>query len=352
MKSKRFWLLASMAAVVFGLPSCSSDSDTTESNNSVSPAELKITASMMPSIEVTTRAAYDLQGTTPEVFTDIGIYVWYTGCTAAKASAPAYAGYANDRVASYTDESGTGNGPFTLTPTTNTTMYFPVNNADVDVYLYAPYKSTPTQTNMCMEHTVAADQSLTAGYLDSDFIYGKATADYDALTDPKIAKVTMHHAMSKIIFIVDENGVFPTNMTDISIKNVYTKTTINMPVAVGANLTCGSGSTTYNVDEASVLGNIKVWDNNAGIGAVSVADTQTNGVAAVLPPQTTDASAKVSVTVDGKTATANFNGITVNPGYVYTYTLTLTGQTLVIKLISITDWVNGGSGTLDFNNWS
>ena len=352
MKSNRFWLLATMAAVVISIPSCSSDDESAE--NRTSPAELKISASIAPSLEITsaTRAAYNLQSTTPANFSDIGIYVWYSGYTAAKTAAPAYAGYVNDKVASYVDDSGTGSGPYTLTPTTNATMYFPVDNADVDVYLYAPYNSSPTQTAMCMEHTVAADQSLTAGYLASDFIYGKATADYDDATYPKLARVTMHHAMSKIIFIVSENGVSSTNMTDISIKNVYTKTTINMPVAVGANLTCGAGSTTYNVDQASVLGNITVW-GTAGSDAVSVGDAKTNGVAAIVPPQTTESSAKVSITVDGKTATANFNGITLNPGCVYTYTLTLTGQTLAIKLISITDWVSGGTaGTLDFNNWS
>ena len=345
MKSKRFWLLASMAAVVFGLPSCSSDSDTTEINTS--PAELKITASMTPSIEVTTRAVPNLQSTDLNDFTNVGIYVWYTGQTANVSSPVVYSGYANDKVASYT-----GTGPYTLTPTT-TPMYFPINNADVDVYLYAPYKASPTQTNMCMEHTVATDQSLTADYVASDFIYGMATADYDDGTYPKEARVTMYHAMSKIIFNVVNDGVDPTNMTNISISNINTKTTINMPQAI-ANaapyLSCGSNATN-NVAVASVPATITVW-GTAGTGAVSAANTA-NGVAVIVPPQTTDANSKVSVVVDGKTATANFNGITLAPGYVYTYNLKLKGQSLTITLVSITDWVSGGAAQdLNFDNWS
>lgn len=347
MKRKSIYLFAALATAAFSLSSCSND-DSAESVNS--PAELKITAEMYPAIEVNTRAAYDIQSTTPADFTNIGIYVWYTRNTAAKASAPTYAGYANDKVASYS-----GTGPYTLTPTTNPTMYFPVDNADVDVYLYAPYKATPTQTNMNMQHTVAADQSLEAGYLASDFIYGKATADYDALSNPKEARVTMYHAMSKILFKVVSNGVSPTNMTNISLKNVYTTTTIRMPQTIAGSapyLSCGSAATD-NVDVASVLGDVKVWGTS---GTVTISDAQTYGVAAVIPPQTTSSAsgseAKVSITVDGKTATANFSNITLAPGYVYTYNLKLTGQTLTITLVSIQDWISGGSGNLDFTNWS
>lgn len=341
MERKNVFLTAAMAAALT-IVSCSNDESASLPQ---SPAELKISASMVPSLEVNTRAGYDLQ---LEDFTKIGIYVWYTGLTGAKTSAPAYAGYANDKVASYS-----GSGPYDLTPTS--TMYFPVDNADVDVYLYAPYKDTPTQTAMCMDHTVSTDQSLTADYVASDFIYGKAIADYDALSDPKKAKVTMYHAMSKIIFKVVNNGVDPTNMTDITLKNMYIKTTINMPQDISNTapyLTCGSNSTD-NVTLPNTLADIKVW--GTGTGAVSVADTQTNGVACVVPPQTTSISpkAEVSITVDGKNATADFSNKTLAPGYVYTYNLKLVGQTLTITLVSIKNWVSGGDASdLTFDTWS
>ena len=163
----------------------------------------------------------------------------------------------------------------------------------------------------------------------------------------------MYHAMSKIIFNVVNDGVDPTNMTNISISNINTKTTINMPQAI-ANaapyLSCGSNATN-NVAVASVPATITVW-GTTGTGAVSAANTA-NGVAVIVPPQTTDANSKVSITVDGKTATANFNNITLAPGYVYTYNLKLKGQSLTITLVSITDWESGGAAQdLDFDSWS
>lgn len=345
MKRKSIYLFAALATATFSLSSCSND-DSAESVNS--PAELKITAEMYPAIEVNTRAAYDIQSTTPADFTNIGIYVWYTGCKGPRAAGSGqvpYPGYENDQVAT-----ASASSPYVLTPTTNPIMYFPIDNADVDVYLYAPYNASPTQTAMCMDHTVAADQSLTAGYLASDFIYGKATAHYN-VAPAKEAQVTMYHAMSKIIFVVANNGVDPTNMTDISIKNVMTKTTINMPQPIVTSLTCGSNATD-NVAVATIPDDIKVW-GTTGTGAVAVPNAQTDGVAAVIPPQKTGSTCVVSVTVDGKTATADFKNITLDPGKVYTYNLKLIGQTLVIKLVSITDWVSGNTATdLNFDTWS
>lgn len=206
-----------------------------------------------------------------------------------------------------------------------------------------------------MEHTVSTNQCLTAGYTDSDFIYGKATAVYSG---DKTARVKMYHAMSKIIFKVVDNGVSATNMSNITLKNAYTKTTINMPQAISSSvpyLSCGN-NTTDNVGVATDLNDIIVWNTTAGTGAVSTPDTKTNGIAFVVPPQTTSSTsgseAKVSITVDGKTATADFKNKTLAPGYVYTYNLKLTGQTLTITLVSIEDWISGGSGNLDFTNWS
>lgn len=333
------------------LSSCNNDETSEKIGNS---AELKIVATMAPSLDVSTRAAYNLQGTSLEDPTNVGIYVWYKNMTAVKSTSPVYNGYANVTVSGHT-----GAGPYTLTP--SQTLGFPIDNGDVDVYLYAPYKDSPTQTNMCMEHTVSLDQSLTAGYVDSDFLYGKATAKYSGSVSPEIdktARVTMYHAMSKLIFKVVNSGVDPANMSDITLQNFYTTTTINMPVAISTSLTFGSSSS--NVNAASAKNNIKAW-GTTGTGAVSISDAMTNGVAVIVPPQTTDTNAKVSVsTNDGSstfTAVANFNGKTLNPGKVYTYNLKLIGTGVTISLVSITDWDDTDSPTgtdadLDFDNWT
>lgn len=346
MKRKSFYLFAAIATT-FCLSSCSNDES---SEKMESPAELKIVATMAPSLEVSTRASYNLQGTALNDPTNVGVYVWYETYKDKKTSSPVYNGFENVKIASYT-----GLGPYTLAP--SKVLAFPTDNHDVDVYLYAPYKASPTQTNMCMEHTVALDQSLTAGYEDSDFLYGKATASYSTT---KTASVNMYHAMSKIIFKVVNSGVDPSLMTDITLKNVLTTTTINMPVAITSPLTCGSGSTTYNVDVASNKNNIKVW-GTSGTGAVSASDAVTNGVAVIVPPQTTGADAELSVSVnDGSTtlsATAAFSSITLGPGKVYTYNLNLKGTGVIVSLVSITDWDDSDSPTgtaadLDFDTWS
>ena len=109
---------------------------------------------------------------------------------------------------------------------------------------------------------------------------------------------------------------------------------------------------------ASALDNIVVW-NGTGSGAVSIADAMdaTKGVAVVIPPQTTSATsgseAKVAVTVNSLSAKADFKNITFDPGKVYTYKLNLKASTLSIELISIQDWVSGGSATtLTLDTWS
>ena len=353
MKRKSFLLLAGTATMALFLSSCNNDETSEKIGNS---AELKIVATMAPSLDVSTRAAYNLQGTSLEDPTNVGIYVWYKNMTAVKSTSPVYNGYANVTVSGHT-----GTGPYTLTP--SQTLGFPIDNGDVDVYLYAPYKDSPTQTNMCMEHTVSLDQSLTAGYVDSDFLYGKATAKYSGSVSPEIdktARVTMYHAMSKLIFKVVNSGVDPANMSDITLQNFYTTTTINMPVAISTSLTFGSSSS--NVNAASAKNSIKAWGTTGtGTGAVSISDTMTNGVAVIVPPQTTDTDEKVSVSTNNGsstfTAVANFNGKTLNPGKVYTYKLKLIGTGVTISLVSITDWDDTDSPTgtdadLDFDNWT
>ena len=364
MKRKSIYLFAALATAAFSLSSCSND-ESAESVNS--PAELKITAEMYPAIDISTRAAYNLQGTTPASFTNIGIYVWYNGYKAAKTTAPSYAGYANDRVASYTDL-GSGSGPYSLTPTTNPTMYFPIDNADVDVYLYAPYNSTAADANMMTpDFTVADDQSTDANYLASDFIYGMATADYDAASDPKIAKVTMYHALSKIILkVVPASGVSVSGLSELKLTGVKRTTIIRMANDPSAGMTVGSTNANH-VDDAKTLtgnGTDVIVTNTSNFNA-TVASS--NGVAAIIPPQALT-SLGVSCTIDNKTATKTLSGLTYNngtnpsasltnflPGKVYTITLNIKTTGIEIRLISITDWDpgNGTAGSeLDLDTWS
>lgn len=355
MKSNRFWLFAAMAAVVIGLPSCSSDEETAEGN--ISPAELKITASMAPSIELTTRAGYDVQSTTLNDYTNIGIYVWYGGQTTVNAS-PVYNGYANDKVASATADATSGNFPYTLTPTT-TPMYFPVDNHAVDVYLYTPYASTfvANASMVTPDFTVEADQSTDANYIASDFLYGKATANYTS----KTAEVTMYHALSKILLkVVPASGVTFSTLTELKLTGVNRTTKIRM-ANDPSSMTCGTAAT----DHVDVATAVTTGTNPTDVivtKSFTTGTTDVNGVAAIIPPQALTGLG-ISCTIDGKTATASLNGLTYDvsgtptaisnfePGKVYTITLNVKTGGLDVKLIAIQDWVagNGSGSSLDLN---
>lgn len=329
MKKKSIYLIAELATAMFSVTSCFYDNDFESSDKA---AELKISASLK-TLEAQTRAAYNLQGSTLDDYTNIGIYAWYTGNTAAKTSAPAYAGYENVKVKTATADATSGNFPYTLTPTiasTSDKMYFPTDNADVDVYLYAPYNASPTQTNMVMDFTVQADQQEKADYIASDFLWGKATAPY---ATTKKAQVTMAHALTKIIFkVVPATGIDVSGMTNITLKTVMKSTTVNL----------GTGATTT----ATNSGNITVWTSTAGTNTVSLADTQTNGVAVIIPSQTIAANTTdISVTIGTTTKDVHLPAGTLDPAKVYSYNLKILGADLGLELTAITDWVSGGSAT-------
>ena len=354
MKRKSIYLFAALATATFSLSSCSND-DSAESVNS--PAELKITAEMYPAIEVNTRAAYNLQSTSiyNNDYTKIGMYVWKTGATAATTSAPVYSGYQNIQMTTGT-QATPPDTYFTITKT-GTSFFFPVDNSNVDVYLYAPYNSTAADADMMTPYfTVADDQSTDANYLASDFIYGKATAYYS--TD-KTANVTMYHALSKIILkVVPVSGVTFSSLTNLKLTGVNRTTKIRMDNAPSTSMTVGTNSTDH-VDVATAATSTDVIVTDASTFNATTAAS--DGVAAIIPPQPLT-SLGISCTIDGKTATAVLTGLTYNdgtnpnaeissfaPGKVYTITLSVKTGSLVVKLIAIQDWDsgNGNGSTLD-----
>ena len=329
MEKKYLILIAALATAMTTFTSCINDDLDAGAN---APAELKIAASLKAQ-DAPTRAAYDLQGDELDDFTNIGIYAWYTGNTAAKTTAPAYAGYENIKVSAATPDGTSGNYPYTLTPTipaTSNKMFFPTDNADVDVYLYAPYIASPTQTNMVMDFAVQTNQDEKADYIASDFLWGKATAPY---ATTKKASVTMAHALTKIIFkVVPATGIDVSGMTNITLKTVNTATTVNL----------GTGATSA----ATTSGNITVWTSTAGTNTVSLADTQTNGVACIIPSQAITASTtQISVAISGTTKDVYLPAVTLDPAKVYTYNLKIYGADLGLELAAITDWVSAGAAT-------
>ncbi len=351
MERKNVFLTAAMAAVI-SVSSCSSD-DAAEVNNS--PAELKITASMVASMESTTRAGHDIQSTSLIDYDNIGIYVWYGDMTTAKTTSPTYTGYANVKVASHTADATSTNFPYTLTPTT-AHIPFPVDNHNLDVYLYTPYSNTfVADADMVTPNfTVSADQSVQADYVASDFLYGKATASYTG-PNAKTASVTMYHAMSKIVLkVVPASGVTFSSLTELKLTGVNRTTQIRMANPPSAIMTVGSAATDHVATATAATGTDVIVTNTDNFEA---ADAASDGVAAIIPPQGLT-NLGVSCTIDSKTATASLNSLTYDvsgtptpittflPGKVYTITLNIKTGDLDVKLVAIHDWDSGnGSGS-------
>lgn len=359
MKTNRFWQLIAMATVVMGLSSCSNDEKTENGSNS---SELKIVASMAPVLKLTTRASYNLQSTSiyNDDFTKVGMYIWKSGTTVASTS-PAY-GYQNLQMTTGTPDNSTTPTYYTLTKT-GTDFYFPADLANVDVYLYAPWNETAANGTMVSPaFTVSADQSTDANYVASDFIYGKATASYTG-TYAKTAKVTMYHALSKIILkVIPAAGIDVSGLTELKLTGVKKTTQIRMANAPSTSMTVGA-NTTDHVAEASTSdgdGTDVIVTNSSNF---STADAANEGYAAIIPPQAL-ANLGISCTISGQTATMSLNGLTYFadaseieienflPGKVYTITLNVKTGTLAVQLISIQNWAEGnGSGSaldLDF----
>ena len=334
---KYFILIAALATTMTTVTSCINDEEKT--NDAKAPAEIKISASMK-GMDVSTRAATDLQGSTLSDYTKAGVFVYKTGQTAAVAASEgvsAYAGYANVTVSGATDPTS-GSGKIL---TTSTTMYFPMDNANVDAYVYAPYSATYNEASVTsMAFTVANDQTSDDNYLASDFVFGKGTAVYasePALTTDKTASVQLAHALSKIIFKINEQtGADASGITEIKLTGAYRKATINMSTNDVATATGGSDPK-GDVIVSNKTGNSDLYDD---------VKNGSNGVAAIIPPHdaTAIASMNVSVTIDGKTRTAaiaSANLTQLVKGKVYTLTLNISASELSVLVTGITDWTPG-----------
>ena len=370
MKKNRFYLLAALATTAFSLSSCIYDDEVASfaPNSGLSQDEIKV-AAVMQGVDASTRAAYNLQSENLYDWTKAGIFVYKTGNTAAVSASTGvtgYAGYENIGVQSPSTGATkpTASSPLTLTPVSK--LYFPVDNTDVDVYVYAPYdaaySTSPDVT--AMDFTVKGDQAENADYYDSDFIYGMATADYDAATDPKTAKVTMYHALTKMTFKITEDGANASGITDISLLNVFKTAEIDMSAPIVASPTSGdpylNNGTNVNVttDNTATRGNVVVahYDGATGTHTTNFySAAKSDGVSAIIPPHSTadlqDSSnsnanpVKVSVTIDGKTKTvdvyqASGTGALTEllPGFEYVFNLKIKATEVIVVVVSIVDW--------------
>lgn len=338
MKKNFVYLVAALATTSLAITSCGNDADQPVASVSA-PTKINLSASLGSSIKSMTRAENGLQSESMD-FTNVGIYVYDEGYLEASDE---YTGYANKTVKEF---AAGENGQYTLTP--NDSLYFPLNqDKSIDVYLYAPYTASPdldtSDGKMEMTVSVLGDQNSNKDYIASDFLWGKTTAAYNK--DGKV-NVTLNHAHSKLVFkVLASEGYSLGKVTNISLAGITKKTVVNI-----ADGSCKAST------KSSDRGGIVVAEvddpNDANKVAAFMAkfDKNSQGVACVIPAQTGVSASKITIEMDGKTATASLKDAVFQPGYQYTYTLTVVG-TQIHPVCTITPWNDGGTTNIDITNW-
>ena len=221
------------------------------------------------------------------------------------------------------------------------TLFFPVDWDDVDVFVYAPRSTAMPEGVTVIPITVATDQSTTAGYLASDFVFGRANVDY---TYPSTTTdVTLYHALSKLILnFTDVHGATSTlgNLVKVELGTETYAVRLNAYVDITTPITEVADISSQNaVTTLADYGIIKMLD-------VSNETTETPwSVACILPPQTLPTEGtNLTLTFSSGNTYKTYEGIlnaTLVAGYTHTYTVKIEQETVTFSSTTIQPWGYG-----------
>ena len=301
-------LLIGMMATTL-LMACSND-EVIRSIDDEQQAQIQLSATMETML---TRAADALQETSINTSSTPGVYVYRTTKTAIDN------GYGYENIAATV---GTGGVLST------STMYYPQDKGSVDVYVYAP-RTTSSPSMTAMPITVATDQSAAAGYLASDFIYGKTTAAFPTTFPSGPINVTLKHALCKIKLNI-QAGTGASAITGTDVKEVKLGDGTTDP-KLSATVDLTNSTPSAAVSTTTTTGTIQFANNT----------TAQTTVAAILPPQTLT-NCPLSVKIGSATYTATLSsptgGFVAGNEYIYTVKVTVAG--LSITVTSIDPWTS------------
>lgn len=312
---KKIHDIAAVVGALLALVACAEDAR----QETVGQADLQVNTSMSGA---TRTASYNgLQETELNPSVKAAVYVYREGTTA-KTS-----GYGYENI-EYKYENEAWRHP---------TVFFPADHTDVDVFVYAPRASAPEGVTT-IPITVATDQSTQAGYLASDFVFGKTNVDY---AYPRATpNVTLYHALSKLILnFTDVNGATSTlgTLTKVQLGTATYAVRLNAYVNITTTISAVADIATTNaVTTLADYGIVTMLD-------VSKETTDTPwSMACILPPQTlpTEGTNLTLTFSTGKT----YEGIldaTLVAGYTHTYTVKIDQETLTFSGVTIHPWGNG-----------
>lgn len=359
----------------------------------------------IPSAPLTRSASTVLQGA--KVTQPIGLYILKGTTTTTQTDASLYEHFNLSSTSLSVDTPVSGY----VGINTGTTLYYPDNKEHgISIYAYSPYVSTaPDNTKDISSNlltlTTASDQKYEAGYLSSDFLWGRQGEVVNS-TDNKVsgsqyllAKTAAGSITGASEILASPNaaylGVKATSSATVHIPMVHLGSKIIVKVAPGTNmditrlkgatvsfytdtqkadlklqdgtLSAATGNTAHS---AIAIGNLgysasgtaittSTTDGSNGVQwDVTNDDTDSDGImdekeisaywcAGVILPQTINASASdtlISITLNGTSTSYVYkaqNAIFA-AGKVYQYNITVNANDISLTT-SVTDWTNGGT---------
>ena len=264
-----------------------------------------------------TRATTTLQATQIANGEQVGVSVFLTGTTA---SSSVY-GYIN---APYT---ANGSGALTVGATK---VYYPAAGGTVDIYAYAPYYATYSDSgtdisSTALTFTPKSDQSSDDNYLASDLLW--ATALTGKASSSSSYALTFAHKLSKItVSLTAGSGISTANLqaSKIEILNTLPTTTLNLKTGA---LATASGTA-------------------APITVKTTSQTTVTSASAVVVPQTlASGTSFIAVTIESATYTYKLAAATeFKTGNEYTYNITVTATGINVTS-TIGAWTSNTAST-------
>lgn len=307
MKYKNIFLLFSFVM----LSSCSHDNETGISQLSADEVRL--------SCEVKSRAATDVQGTSLDPSTELGVFVIQPQ------NNTTFYGYVNK----YYTNDGVGN----LVPLSPT--YFPLSNDDVDLnfIVYAPWHTTYSLLQEPHNFSIQTDQSTAEGYIKSDLMYGLPKSgnpvhhviSHDPANKTQNVVLSMWHLLSKITLTLEPPSTLTAeDLVGARVKLKQVATTVPFNIADG---TLGTAITPDDV----LIGDI-----------ASATDLTVSGL---IPPQTVvSGSAFFEVTLANgdvyEYAIPSTTTLTLGGGRNYHFKMKLKSANKTEVTMTIVDWVD------------
>lgn len=301
---------------------CSNDEREEWTDNGNKALPIMITSEVLSADAGDTRAATNLQATQIASGVKVGVFIYDALNFNSTSAAQTYASSYKKENVEYT---ANGSGGWSATPGT---YYFPMTGNKVNIYAYAPKKSSWNLTS-ANSHSVNTDQTTAANYNNSDLLSGVASNSVAPTSNA--VPIQFSHVLSKVtVVLVAGNGVSLSDVSKVEILNTKVAGTVTMESNVIKSVAPASGATVSTIQ-----------CGGAGSG------TSYSCSAIVIPGQS------VATTTEFIRITMNSGGtysykpqtavnLTANKEYKYTITLNTYGLTVTS---SITNWTSGVNET-------